>query len=101
MIIYNVTINIEEEVHEEWLSWMKRDHIPAVMNTGLFLENRICKVITTDPEETGHTYAIQYSCTNMNDLEEYQKDHGPKLQQEHTDKYAGKFVAFRTLLSVV
>ena len=99
MIIYNVTVNIENDVKEEWLKWMKEKHIPDVMATGYFLENKICKVLVD--EEQGTTFSIQYTCRNMNDLEEYQKIHAPGLQKEHTDKYANKFVAFRTLLEVL
>ncbi len=101
MIIYNVTINVEEEIHADWISWMKEVHIPEVMNTGNFIEHKICKVLSTQEGETGHTYAIQYTCNSMSELDEYQEKHAPKLQKEHTERYEGKFVAFRTLLEVV
>ncbi len=99
MIIYNVTINIENDVREEWLQWMKESHIPDVMQTGYFLEHKICKVLVD--EEQGTTYSIQYTSKNMEDLQEYQRLHAPRLQKEHTDKFPNKFVAFRTLLEVV
>jgi hypothetical protein len=99
MIIYNVTVNIENDVREEWLQWMKAKHIPDVMATGYFLENKICKVLVD--EEQGTTYSIQYTCASMDDLKEYQAKHAPRLQKEVTDKYANKFVAFRTLLEIV
>lgn len=101
MIIYNVTVNVEDDIHTDWISWMKSTHIPKVMDTGFFTKHKICKVISTQEDETGHTYAIQYTCNSMADLEEYQEKHSPKLQQEHGDRYHGKFVAFRTLLEVV
>ena len=41
MIIYNVTVNVEAEIHNDWISWMKEVHIPDVMNTGYFLENKM------------------------------------------------------------
>jgi len=99
MIIYNVTVNIENDVHEEWLNWMKEIHVPDVMRTGYFVENKICKVLVD--EEQGTTYSIQYTCVNMKDLEEYQREHAPRLQKEHAEKFANKFVSFRTLLEIV
>lgn len=99
MIIYNVTINIENDVREEWLQYMKNKHIPDVMATGFFLENKICKVLID--EEQGTTYSIQYTAANMADYEAYKKNHAAALQKEVTDKYPGKFVAFRTLLEIV
>ena len=99
MIIYNVTVNIEDDVHQQWLKWMKEIHIPDVMRTGLFLENKICRVLVH--EESGTTYSIQYTCQDMNDYNKYKKEYAPKLQQEHSKKFDGKFVAFRTLLEVI
>lgn len=99
MIIYNVTINIEDDVREEWLQWMKESHIPKVMKTGLFIENRICKLLSET--EVGTTYAIQYTCKSMDDYTTYQQEHAPRLQQEHTQRYKDRFVAFRTLLEIV
>jgi len=99
MIIYNVTINIDAQIHEEWLAWMKAVHIPEVMATGYFLEHKICKII--GDEETGINYAIQYTAPSMEHYETYKNTHAPALQKKVTDKYPGKFVAFRTLLEVL
>jgi hypothetical protein len=99
MIIYNVTVKIEKDVHEEWLQWMQSKHIPDVLNTGYFVENRILKVLTDDDD--GFTYSIQYKAPSMEHYLNYQKTAAPALQKEHTDKYRNKFVAFRTLLEEV
>lgn len=99
MFIYNVTINVEDSVHEEWLKWMKEVHIPEVLDTGYFIENKICKVLNV--EDTGKTYSIQYTCKTMKDYEDYQKNHAPRLQKAVLDRYKDKFVAFRTLLEVI
>lgn len=99
MIIYNVTINVDTDVHEEWLEWMKHTHIPDVMATGLFLDSRVCRVLADD--EGGITYAVQYTCADMATYERYRDEHAPRLQAETQKRYAGKFAAFRTLLEVV
>ena len=41
MILYNITVNIDHDIHQEWLVWMKDIHIPDVLSTGLFIENKI------------------------------------------------------------
>ena len=97
MIVYNVTVSLEPSIHKDWIKWMKEVHIPDVMNTGLFNSNRICRVLENDEI----TYAIQYTCENENKLNEYQKRYADKLQAEHTNRYKGKFGAFRTLLEIV
>lgn len=100
MILYNVTVNVDESIHDEWLDWMKSVHIPQVMATGLFKENKIYK-IRTDQQETGYTYSIQYFLNSIEDYEKYIKDHSKKLQEEHSAKYRDKFVAFRTVMEQV
>jgi hypothetical protein len=100
MIVYNVTVNIDESVHDEWLRWMREVHIPDVMNTGMFLENRILKILG-DEESGGSTYSIQYTCKSMNEFRQYEEVFAPALRAEVDEKYKDKFVAFRTLLEVV
>ncbi|TAL61921.1 MAG: DUF4286 family protein [Nitrospirae bacterium] len=98
MFIYNVTVTLEDSIHDEWLRWMKDVHIPHVMQTGFFVENRICKLLT---EEKETTYAIQYTFRGMDDLHKYQKEHAPRLQQDHKEKFKDKFAAFRTILEII
>lgn len=100
MIIYNVTVKIDLDIHEDWLQWMKDVHVPDVIATGLFSECKICRLLTVD-ESDGITYAFQYFCENMAAFEKYQEVHATNLQKDHTERYKDKFVAFRTLMEVV
>ncbi|MBX7093671.1 MAG: DUF4286 family protein [Flavobacteriales bacterium] len=99
MILYNVTVNIDHDVEQEWLKWMKEVHIPDVLRTGMFIENKICKILAES--EGGTSYSVQYLCKDMPTFQQYEETFAPALRAEHTEKYKGKFVAFRTLLEVV
>lgn len=99
MFIYNVTINIDDDVHQDWLTWMKQIHIPEVMKTGCFVDNQLLKVLYVEDE--GHTYSVQYRFLEMPDIEKYQKEHAPRLQAETAKKFKDKYTAFRTLLQQV
>ncbi len=99
MILYNVTINIDTSVEQDWLSWMKETHIPDVMNTGCFTKNIVCKI--NAESEGGTSYSIQYFCHSQKELDLYMDTYAKKLQTEHALKFQGKFVAFRTLLDVI
>lgn len=99
MIVYNVTINIDDEVHDEWVAWMKKEHIPAVMQCGLFTQARMSKMLVD--EESGTTYSIQYVANTMLDYEKYVKDFAPALQAETQLRFKDKFVAYRSIMEVI
>ncbi len=67
MYVYNVTVNVDDAVAEEWLLWMKRVHIPQVMATGLFTDFNMFRIMDRQEDETGITYAIQYHCPHLGD----------------------------------
>lgn len=100
MLLYNVTVKIEHDLHEDWLHWMRDTHIPDVMATGLFESHRLCKVLGDD-DAHGVTYAVQYACSDLETFTQYQQLHAPRLQAEHAARYQDRYVAFRTLLEVV
>ena len=100
MYIYNVTINIEESAHDQWLNWMKKTHIPAMLATGKFTKAKMCKVLVEE-EMDGLTYSVQYSTADKATLERYYQEDADRLRQEITELFAGKFVAFRTELEIV
>ncbi|QTE21293.1 DUF4286 family protein [Polaribacter cellanae] len=98
MYIYNVTINIDESVHEEWLTWMET-HILDVLNTGRFISAKLTQVLV-DEEMSGKTYSVQYTANTREDLNDYYQFDADKLRKDGL-KFADKMVAFRTELRVV
>lgn len=99
MYIYNVTVNVDEDVHERWLGWMQQIHIPDVMATGCFTGSQMLKVLGV--EDLGHTYSVQYRFNAMSDIETYQRDHAPRLQAHTKKEFGDKYTAFRTLLQLM
>ncbi|MBT4917838.1 MAG: DUF4286 family protein [Flavobacteriaceae bacterium] len=99
MIIYNVTVNIEESIHDEWLEWIK-NHIPQVLATGKFIDARLTKVLVEE-EMGGTTYAIQYKAKSREVLESYYQNDAADLKQEGFIKFADKMLAFRTELEII
>ncbi|NAS10652.1 DUF4286 family protein [Poritiphilus flavus] len=100
MLIYNVTINIDDTVHDSWLDWMKEVHIPEVLATGKFMEARMTRVLVEE-ETGGTTYSIQYLSKDRETLEAYYKEDAPRLREDGQKLFANKFVAFRTELEVI
>jgi len=99
MIIYNVTLHIEDSIHQEWLDWIK-NHIPQVLSTGKFTEARFTKVLV-DTEKEGTTYSIQYKANSRKDLDDYLSHYAPQLKKEGLEKFGDKMLAFRTELEIM
>ncbi len=99
MLLYNVTLIIEDSAAEEWLKWMKEVHIPEVMATEKFVSNRLLKVV--DSPNEGVTYCSQYVVENEEIYNDYQANFAPALQADLQEKFENRFVAFRTLMEFV
>lgn len=100
MLIYNVTINIDDTVHEQWLEWMKDKHVPDMLATGKFTHAKMVKVLVEE-DMGGITYSIQYTTKNRSTLEAYYKKDADRLRADAQKMFPNKFVAFRTELEVV
>jgi hypothetical protein len=100
MIIYNVTINIHESVHDQWLAWMHDKHIKDVLATGKFSSARMVKVLIEE-EMGGTTYSIQYTTENKATLEQYYLEDAPRLRAEGLALFGDKMLAFRTELELI
>jgi len=100
MYIYNVTIKIDIARADEWLTWMREEHIPEVMATGYFVENRICRLVDEGDLE-GMTFVIQYVSNTIDDFLAYKIKESPALQKKHSEKFGNDFIAFRTLMEIL
>ena len=100
MIIYNVTINIHESVHDQWMRWMQEKHIQDVLNTGKFTSARLVKVLV-DEEMGGVTYSVQYTTDSKETLQRYYDEDAPRLRQEGLELFGDKMLAFRTELELI
>ena len=99
MYIYNVTVNIEETINDEWVRWMNEEHIPEMLATGKFTKALMTKVLVEE-EMGGVTYSIQYTTESKSILQQYYDEDAERLRNK-TNRFAGKFVAYRTELEVI
>lgn len=100
MIIYNVTIKVDWSIHEAWLRWMKEEHMPEVLATGLFEDSRLLRLLETDDTD-GPTYAAQYFTSSETHYRRYIAEHAQALRQKGLEKWGDRFVAFRSVMEVV
>jgi hypothetical protein len=100
-ILYNVTMCVNEEVHADFLEWIKNIHIPKVLQTGCFQNYKMLRLISQEEDSTDTTYAVQYMLEDLKHFIEYSEKYAHALGQETWDRYGEKVLVFRTLLEVI
>lgn len=100
MLIYNVTVKVEQSIAGAWLQWMFDEHIPGSMRTGCFSGYRVVRLLEVDDSE-GPTYALQYNTESKADYNRYVELYAPELHRRSFDKWGDRFIAFRSLMEVV
>ena len=100
MILYNITVNVQKEVEQRWVQWMKDTHIPEVMDTGFFIEFRFYRLLMED-SSGGTNFSIQFFVESMDKLNQYLENHAPRLQEDHQKQFKEQQVSFRSILEEV
>ncbi len=100
MLLYNVTVTIDLDVYQDWERWMRTSHIPDVMSTGMFLSYRMCRLVGHEHTDS-EIFTVQYLVKDMAHLVRYQNEFAPALQNQHRERYDGKYAVFRSLMELV
>jgi len=100
MIIYNVTVKVENVIHESWLQWMQEIHIPEVVGTGCFTHAVVLRLLEIDDNE-GPTYAIQYHATSKALYNRYIAHYDGEMRKRAFDRWSNQFIAFRSVMQAV
>lgn len=100
MYIYNVTLKVAIDRADEWIQWMRTEHILQVMATGCFSGYRLNRLLEDDDLE-GITFVIQYELEDLDKFFSYKQKFAPALQLKHIEKFGDDVFAFRTLMEVI
>lgn len=100
MIIYNVTIKVEHAIADEWVQWMRQEHMPELMDTGLFTANKLCRLLEQDDED-GITFIAQYFCNGLTEYNRYISEYAQGFRDKGLKKFGERFIAFRTVMEEV
>lgn len=100
MILYNVTINIHESVHDKWMSWIKEQYIPGLLNTGKFHKARMVKVLVEE-EMGGTTYSVQFETPNKETLDRFYKEDFDHFESQARTLFGELMLTFKTELELI
>ncbi|MDP4149169.1 MAG: DUF4286 family protein [Bacteroidota bacterium] len=100
MIVCNFTIKVQDRLADQWLDWALREHIPAILSTGLFEGYRIHRLLDQDESE-GPTFVLQLHASSLDEYQHYRERFAPALQQDALNKWGAGFIAFRTVMELI
>ena len=100
MIIYNVTVKVDQQIANSWLRWLLNEHIPGIMQTNCFVDYKVVRLLEVDDSE-GPTYAIQYYALSKSDYSRYLELYASNMQKLSFEKWGEKVMAFRSVMEIV
>ncbi|PUZ28285.1 DUF4286 domain-containing protein [Chitinophaga parva] len=100
MIIFNITTKVSPIIEGAWLTWIKQDYLPAIIQTGLFHDYRVCRLLEQDDSD-GSTYVVQCFADTVENYQTFQQEHAAAFLKRAFDRFGDQFVSFRTVMQVV
>lgn len=99
MLIYNETFIVDDTIVDEWLNWIKTNHIPAILGTGLFDGYKAYTVL--DSPNEGITYCLQFHTDNVQRYSDFHYKHMDDIHATHNKQFEERFALFHTLMETV
>lgn len=100
MFIYNVTTKLNWNIHNAWVEWMLKEHMPSLIKSNCFIRYQLLKLHEQD-ETDGPTYVAQYFTESKALYNRYIEFYADEFRKEVTSKWGNNFIAFSTLLEVI
>ncbi len=100
MIIYNITVNIHESVHDAWMTWVNQNFIPEMIATGKFQKARMVKVLIEE-EMGGTTYSLQFETPDKETLSRFYTDDFDRFENESKRLFGELMLTFKTELELI
>lgn len=99
MILYNITVILEETIEAEWLKWINQFFVPEALSGNLLVSNRILKVL--DSPNEGVTYCLQFIADDIAKYNQFKETQSPALLESHTLKFKNQAVSFSTVMEFI
>jgi hypothetical protein len=100
MYLFSITINIEDGVREEWLSWINTKVKVLLSDKSKVHDFRVLKILNEEPGH-GSTYSFQYHLPNLEGVDLFEEFYDQEVAADMYRFYKEKFVEFRTRLEVI
>ena len=97
MIVYNVTTKVDDAIKNDWLTWLKEEHIPAIINTGCFTHAHTYRLLEQD-DIGGPTFTAQYFAESKSLYNLYLHKFAQQIRNKAYDKWGNQFISFNSVM---
>ncbi|MDL2278308.1 DUF4286 family protein [Parabacteroides sp. OttesenSCG-928-G07] len=100
MIVYNTTFQIDRDILDDCLTYIKEEYLPAAIASGSLSKPVLRRILHAHNEE-GESYAVQFHVANTDVLNQWLSSEGNRIVQALVDHFGDKIVGFTTLLEEI
>ena len=95
----NHEIVVDDDVHDNFMIWIKESYIPEVQKHGALKAPRICRILSH--REEGSAYSLQWEVESSGLLHRWHLEQGVRLNDELVKIFKDKVIGFPTLMEVI
>jgi hypothetical protein len=96
-VLYTVWYDIDAEFESEWITWMDRTHIPAVVRGGCFIKAERYKVV----EGSHSRYVTFYEAKDSASLRKYLDGPAKELREDYQSRFGSRSKLTRVILEEI
>ena len=60
MLIYNTTFQVDDDVHDNFMIWIKESYIPEIQKHGTLKAPRICRILSHREEGSAYSLPVRH-----------------------------------------
>jgi hypothetical protein len=96
-VIYEVNIEVDGAAHDEYRVWL-HDHVAEILALPGFKGAKIFEVLEPPPSAGRVGLCVQYALQDRAALDDYLRDHAPRLRADGMARFGDRFQASRRVL---
>ncbi len=99
MLIYEVNLQIDYEIYNDYIVWLKT-HIQQILNLPGFIKALLLNEQNVTNENLTKNVTVQYHLESQEHLDDYLTKHAAKMRNDGLTKFNQKFTAKRRVFIV-
>lgn len=94
-VIYEVTLHAQPEIADAYLAWL-REHIAGMLALPGFVSAELDELLTESTTE--RSWCVRYLLADRSALDDYLRDHAPRMRAAGIARFGNAFRAERRVL---